>query len=192
MVLVSRPHASCLGRWPNTMLSGKCLCQALRAASLGVSPAHQLALCTYSSASSVLHCCCLHNNTMPLVFKPHLPARVGLLPLTAKSGNGVCCWTRPSSCHCAAMLAVGCFLRCSSCCGIHAVMCTTSCESLLASCHAASIWVALVLRSVEFACKQACPTIAYPLLPRLSGMSCRPSSAPTLPMLGRMRTAWSR
>jgi hypothetical protein len=37
--------------------------------------------------------CVLQHNTLPVIFKPELPAKIGLLPLSAKSGDEV----RPAS-----------------------------------------------------------------------------------------------
>jgi hypothetical protein len=38
---------------------------------------------------SLLVLCVLQHNTLPVIFKSEMPARIGLLPLTAKSGDEV-------------------------------------------------------------------------------------------------------
>jgi hypothetical protein len=60
---------------------------------------HTSASCA-AAAKKLISVCCRHalllvlvfalqHNTLPVIFKPELPAKIGLLPLTAKSGDEV-------------------------------------------------------------------------------------------------------
>jgi hypothetical protein len=45
----------------------------------------------HSSCHICRYCCCAapQHNTLPVIFKPEMPSRIGLLPLTARSGDEV-------------------------------------------------------------------------------------------------------